>query len=269
MIELTKRDVARCLVCADDYGYASETSAVIRDLLDAGFINAATCLVERKSWEEEGALLVELAARRRRLAIGLHLNLTEQLEADVERPISLERLAFSRSSALVDELYARFSAQWDAFVQVAGAHPDFIDGHQHVHLMPAARSALFRLIEDVGFCGWIRQCRTSSRRVGVKRLILDHLSGVLQASARARDVPFNPGFGGLRAFREAEDVLALWGRDLAGLSQGGVLMVHPGEDTPGDPIGKCRAQEARLLPLLPRIIREAGLTLEWDAHSRW
>ncbi|MBI3438485.1 MAG: ChbG/HpnK family deacetylase [Proteobacteria bacterium] len=242
---------------------------IIRDLLGAGFINGATCLVERRSWKSEGAQLADLATRKRTFAIGLHLNLTEQLDTNSMPAISLARLAVDRSLTLVGDLRTRFFQQWDAFVQVMGEHPQFIDGHRHVHLLPAARAALFQLIDDVGFCGWVRQCRTSSQRAGVKRLILDRLSAVLQGDALARGVPLNPGFGGLRAFREREDVLSLWSRDLAAMSKGGVLMVHPGSDAPGDPIGKCRMQEARLLPLLPRMVREAGLTLQWDARSQW
>ncbi|MBS0384642.1 MAG: ChbG/HpnK family deacetylase [Proteobacteria bacterium] len=262
-------NLAKCLVCADDYGHSFETNAAIRELLEAGVVNATTCLVEGDSWEADGPRLRELVARGRSVSIGLHLNLTEQLSAGGREPVSPMWLSLDRSIEFADKLYERFLGQWDAYVRIAGAQPDFIDGHQHVHLAPAARAALFRLVERVGFQGWIRQCRTSSSRGSAKRLILDRLSDVLAAAARARNLQCNPGFGGLRSFHQHEDVLALWTRDLAGMRQGGVLMVHPGAHVHADPIGKCRVQEASLLRFLPAIVREFGLTLQWDVRSGW
>ena len=258
----------KCLVCADDYAHSPETSAKIAELLEAGVINATSCLVESPCWPEESERLSR-GAIGQRFAIGLHLNLTEQLGGSRRSPISPARLALDHSASFEEEILARFLEQWDSFTQAFGDHPQFIDGHQHVHLAPAPRAAVFRLIDEVAFTGWLRQCRTSSSRAIGKRLVLDHLSDALSAEAEARGVPCNPGFGGLRRFRSDEDVLALWTRDLTGMRRGGVLMVHPGAETNGDGIGPCRVQEATLFPALQHKLAELGFEREWDPRLGW
>jgi hypothetical protein len=256
-------------VCADDYAHSSETSATIVELIQTGVVNATTCLVESASWPQDGKRLRERARGGRMFAVGLHLNLTEKMGRSRRRPIPLGRLALDPSASLEAELLERFLEQWDLFTQTFGGQPHFIDGHQHVHLAPAPRAALFRLIDEVAFTGWVRQCRTSSSRAASKRLILDHLSDAFCASARAHRVPCNPGFGGLRRFRTDENLLALWTRDLAGMSRGGVLIVHPGADKSGDAIGPCRAQEARSLPALCSVLSEHGFEQGWDSRLGW
>ncbi|HXQ46386.1 MAG TPA: ChbG/HpnK family deacetylase, partial [Caulobacteraceae bacterium] len=141
---------------------------------------------------------------------------------------------------------ASFRAQWDRFVAGFGRAPDFIDGHEHVHLFGASRRALFRLVADTGFAGWVRQCETSSRRGGLKRRVLDPFSRSFRREAVARGLVTNPGFGGLRLFDPKEDIDALWREDIAAMREGGLLMVHPG-GADATNAGQCRAQEAGLL----------------------
>lgn len=258
----------RCLVCADDYAHSPATSVKITELLEAGVINATTCLVESSYWLQEGGGLSQSSARRR-FAVGLHLNLTEYMDGSGRAPLSSARLALDRSPSFEEEIFERFLEQWGLFTQTFGDQPHFIDGHQHVHLAPAARAALFHLIDEVAFTGWVRQCRTSSSRAMAKRLVLDRLSEAFTKEAEARGLPYNPGFGGLRRFRTDESLLALWTHDLIGMRHGGVLMVHPGADTNGDSIGPCRVQEATALPALAPKMAELGFEREWDARLGW
>ncbi len=39
-----------------------------------------------------------------------------------------------------------------------GQTPDFIDGHQHVHLFPQVREALLDVVKDAAPQAWVRQC---------------------------------------------------------------------------------------------------------------
>ena len=104
------------------------------------------------------------------------------------------------------------------------------------------------LLAEKRFGGWIRQCRTSSDRTSPKQMLLNRLSGQFKRNALKHGFAFNPGFGGLRRFGEAEDIAAIWRTDLAAMPEHGVLMVHPGADVnAADPIGRYRVQEARLL----------------------
>ncbi|HXQ11071.1 MAG TPA: ChbG/HpnK family deacetylase [Caulobacteraceae bacterium] len=240
------------VVCADDYGAEDKTSAVIRDLVGRGRLNAATCLVEGGGWAEEGSRLAALAAATPGVQVGLHLNLTERL-AHVADPGMISPIAVHLAQALLPASAAReqriglaFRAQWDRFVAGFGRPPDFIDGHEHVHLFIGPRRALFRLARDVGFSGWMRQCETTSGRGGLKGRVLDPFSRAFRREATARDLPTNPAFGGLRRFDPREDVEALWRGDVAAMGAGGLLMVHPGGDDDSS-AGRCRAQEASLL----------------------
>jgi predicted glycoside hydrolase/deacetylase ChbG (UPF0249 family) len=242
----------RIVVCADDYGAEPETSAVIRDLIGRGRINAATCLVEAAAWAEEGQALSALAAAMPGVQVGLHMNLTERFPASVDpgliAPIAvhLARALLPTSKAHEQRIAAAFRALWDRFLEGFGRPPDFIDGHEHIHLFPGPRRALFRLAAEVGFTGWMRQCETTSARAGLKRRVLDPFSRAFRREAAARGYVTNPGFGGLRRFDPRENVAALWGQDVGAMAAGGLLMVHPG--APGaSNAGRCRAQEVGLL----------------------
>ncbi len=52
------------------------------------------------------------------------------------------------SSSLNRELITQcIEEQWDLFVSVMGKHPDFIDGHQHIHQFPFIRDILLQLLK--------------------------------------------------------------------------------------------------------------------------
>jgi predicted glycoside hydrolase/deacetylase ChbG (UPF0249 family) len=265
------------VVCADDFGLSEPTSAVILDLLQRGAINATTCLVEAGDWAAAAPPLRRLTQERSGLAVGLHLNLTQPLPGCADPRLlaptgrQLVRAFAARTEGYEAALFESFRAQWAAFTGRLDRPPDFIDGHEHVHLFPAARTALLRLVIDTGFSGWVRQCRTSSHRVSWKRLVLDPLSRRLSEDLARLGLTANPGFGGLRQFDPSEDVEGAWRTDLEAMRDGGLLMVHPGAAESGDPIGACRAQEAALLAdgAMGRLLADLGLGLAADAVRAW
>jgi chitin disaccharide deacetylase len=248
----------RIVVCADDYGAEPASSAVIRGLIEQGRIDATTCLVEADGWTEAGDALAALAAAKAGIQVGLHLNLTERAphvaDAGLIAPIAvhLARSLLPPSAAREERICAAFRAQWDRFVAGFGRPPDFIDGHEHVHLFGDAPRALFRLAAQTEFPGWVRQCETTSGRGGLKRWVLDPFSRAFRREADARDLATNPGFGGLRRFDPHEDVETLWRQDVEAMRGGGLLMVHPGAPDATN-AGRCRAQEAALLARAPAL----------------
>jgi predicted glycoside hydrolase/deacetylase ChbG (UPF0249 family) len=248
------RPQRRILICADDFGHSPETSHVILHLLNRGKINATSCLVESGAWATLGGQLRQIADARPSATVGLHLNLTERFAQDAPGSLSppdlirLTRLLMLPIGGRNNSLYMRMVSQWDLFIRYFGREPDFVDGHQHVHLSPAAWRPLMRLMVEKRFGGWIRQCRTSSDRASPKQMLLSRLSDRFQRKSRQHGFTFNAGFGGLRRFGEAENIATIWRADLASMPENGVLMVHPGADAgAADPIGRYRAQEARLL----------------------
>jgi chitin disaccharide deacetylase len=55
-----------------------------------------------------------------------------------------------------EKLEGEISSQLQAFITAFGRLPDFIDGHQHVHLFPQIREALLSVVKDVA--PKVRQC---------------------------------------------------------------------------------------------------------------
>jgi predicted glycoside hydrolase/deacetylase ChbG (UPF0249 family) len=261
------------IVCADDYAISEGTSRVILGLLADKSIQATSCLVETECWPEVAGALRALAGRDSQVAVGLHLNLTERFSRTaVTRPMRDWVLSAPLPAREIGAILGAMQNQWTLFCEVFGRPPDFIDGHQHIHLFPSPRRALARLIRETGFSGWVRQCRTASWRPAAKRLLLDPLSGRLAHAMREVGCAVNPGFGGLRSFRPSERVEDLWRVDLAAMGRGGVLMVHPGAagSPPGtEGIDPCRIAEARLIAdgVLARAATALGLTIETVPRS--
>ena len=71
-----------------------------------------------------------------------------------------------------------------------GRPPDFIDGHQHVHLFPQVRDAVLKVVAEAAPDAWVRQCgraRSARRLHDRKALVLDVLElGLSPQGAAAR-----------------------------------------------------------------------------------
>src|ERR1700674_1087131 len=129
-------------LCADDSATAPAVGVAIRALLARGRLNATSVMVVAPSFSSEAPPLAALHAARR-AAIGLHLTLTGPFRPlTAFRPLcdrafpplaAMARLGFLRRldrNALAREI----EAQLAAFAAAFGRVPDFLDGHQHVHL---------------------------------------------------------------------------------------------------------------------------------------
>ena len=229
-----------------------------------------------------------LNATTQRVAIGLHFTLTAPF-----RPLS-QGFAPLRDGAflpLADTLIAgmlrRFNpamlaaevrAQLEAFRAAFGRAPDFIDGHQHVHLFPQVSEAVLTVAKELAPDAWLRQCGRvtplATRLGSPKALLLDVLSHRFRRRAAAMGVRTNPGFAGAYAFRDTADFAALFPRFLDKLPAGSVIMCHPGfvddELRRLDPLTTLREQEYAFLigDAFPDALAKSGVTLADAAHSR-
>ncbi len=130
-------------LCADDYGLSYGVSAGILEALDAQRLSAVSALTNGPRWPAMGR---ELLRRAYDVDIGLHFNLTlghplsamPKLAASGEFPriSTVIRAALSRNPPM-DEIRAEIDRQLDRFEAVLERPPDFVDGHQHVHVLPA------------------------------------------------------------------------------------------------------------------------------------
>jgi predicted glycoside hydrolase/deacetylase ChbG (UPF0249 family) len=231
------------VLCADDYGISPGVNAAIRELIARGRLNATSVMVTAPSFHRSEALsLANLNSAGARAAIGLHVTLTAPF-----KPLSrdfgpLNDGAFPSLGALFvcglrrgfkhDVLVAEIATQLRMFMHTFGRPPDFVDGHQHVHLFPQIRDAVLQVVKDIAPSAWVRQCGRvvpwSERFGDRKALLLDVLSRGFRRRAETLGVQINPAFAGTYDFRDEADFPAMFPRFLQHLPSGGVVMCHPG-----------------------------------------
>jgi predicted glycoside hydrolase/deacetylase ChbG (UPF0249 family) len=266
-------------LCADDYGISPAVSAAIRDLVARRRINAASVMVVTPSFSaSEAAALHEAAASG--AAIGLHLTLTAPFHPLTNFAprrngafLPLNGMAVCALMRRLDrsQLEAEIASQFAAFRKAFGRNPDYVDGHQHIHVFPQISDALLRVIKQEAPQAWLRQCgRAASAPKSLadpKGYILDALSARLRRLAAQHGLRTNPAFAGTYLFRPDADFSKLFDQFLDGLPDGGVLMCHPGkvdqELRELDPLTDLREREYAFFlgDHFPRLLAERGCAL--------
>lgn len=252
----------RIILCADDYGLSPGVDAAIRDLIMRGRLNATSAMVVTPTFDAtEAQALAQLNAEQKRAAIGLHVTLTAP-----HRPLTagfrpLVAGAFPSLGAMMTlaltrrldaaALAAEITAQIEAFTAAFRRPPDFVDGHQHVQLLPQVSEALLAAVKARAPNAWVRQggraIPLQSRFADRKGLFLDLLSMRFRRLAAAAGIAVNPAFAGTYDFGAGTSFAALFPRFLQGLPDGGLIMCHPGavddELARLDPLTTQREQE--------------------------
>ena len=236
-------DKRRVILCADDYGISPGVNRAIRDLIVRGRLNATSVMVVAPTFSRAEALSLSiLNTGAARVAIGLHVTLTAPF-----RPLSknfaplrnaaflpLARLAASAWLGRLDRarLAEEIAAQLDAFAAFFGRPPDFIDGHQHIHLFPHIASEVLAVAKRQAPNAWVRQCAGPRRRIkqigDPKGFFLDAMSRRFRESADQMGVPTNPAFSGTYSFKARADFAGRFAQFLRGMPDGGLIMCHPG-----------------------------------------
>jgi predicted glycoside hydrolase/deacetylase ChbG (UPF0249 family) len=184
-----------------------------------------------------------------RCDLGLHLTLTDhpplgampKLAASGTLPPLARLLAGAIAGRLqrrdfAAEIAGELARQLDAFAQVRGRLPDFIDGHQHIHLLPGVWEAV---IDMTSRCPadkrpWLRVCweppaRILMRRIAVgKAMLLSALSLPLRAAAARRGFATNNSFRGVHDFTAGADYRRMFRKFLKGPARRPLIMCHPG-----------------------------------------
>lgn len=233
----------RIWLVADDYGISPAVNEGIRELILRGRINATSVMTAAPSFTRgEAVPLTILSAGSQQIAIGLHVTLTAPF-----RPLSsgygplrdgtfLPLKATLRAAILrrlkPQKIAVEIGAQIKAFTAAFGRPPDFIDGHQHVHIFPQVREAVIAAVRHAAPNAWLRHCGSTLSFAKLfsdrKGLLIDHLSGALQKRATKFGLKTNPAFAGTYSFKDSADYAALFPGFLAGLPDGSVVMCHPG-----------------------------------------
>jgi predicted glycoside hydrolase/deacetylase ChbG (UPF0249 family) len=251
------------VLCADDFGLSPGIDAAILALVDAGRLTATTVMAAGPDLEAAAPALLERAGRAE---IGLHFTLTDLPPlgsmprlAPAGRPPALGALIRTAVAGGLDgeEIAAELGRQLDRFEAIFGRPPDFLDGHQHVHVLPGVRGAVF---------GAFASGRLDRRRVWLrhsappvaawriagwprrKALVVTALAAGLSRAAARHGVSTNDGFLGYTDFRADGSFGAVFAAQLAAArGERTLAMCHPSAatgDTPfADPIAGARRDE--------------------------
>jgi len=236
------KEPRRIWLCADDYGLAPGVNAAIRELILRGRLNATSVMTAAPHCgPDEVAALDTLNSGKTRAALGLHVTLTapfaplsagfEPLHGGGFLPVNDMLKRASARRLKVEPLTIEIATQLRAFIDLFGRLPDFIDGHQHVHLFPQVRNAFLKVVAEAAPHVWVRQCgraRPHRQTHSPKSLLLDMLSLAFRRQARRRGIATNPAFAGAYAFTPKANYAKLFPRFLKDLPDGGLIMCHPG-----------------------------------------
>jgi predicted glycoside hydrolase/deacetylase ChbG (UPF0249 family) len=248
------------ILCADDYAFNAAVDAGIVQLVEMGRLSAVGCMTESPRWLDRDNRLPQL---RDRIDIGLHFNLTQkfppqqlppQHSADDEKqplPQLLRRALLGTVSrqTIADSLHA----QLDRFETVMGDAPDFVDGHQHVHIFPHIRKTVletlarrYRLRRP-----WLRQVNPSLERGADwnKRLLLSLLNQRFEHAAHRQAFHCNKAFAGIYSLQTTANFPLLMRHWLTHSAEGTLLMCHPGQNASNNPDRSVADEIAATRPL--------------------
>lgn len=275
------RATRRIWLCADDYGMAPGVNDAIRQLILNKRLNATSVMMAASYiGADEVDALEMLNSGEPRAAIGLHVTLTAPfkplsngfapLRDGAFMPINeMMRLAMTRRLD-IETLTIEIATQLQAFLSAFGHLPDFVDGHQHVHLLPQVRNAFLKVVSEIAPNAWVRQCgRVRGGRVlhDPKSLVLDVLSLGFKGQAARHGLATNPAFAGAYAFSPKARFARIFPRFLKGLPDGGLIMCHPGfvdATLKGlDPVTTLREHEFAFFnsDAFPHVLAQHGVTL--------
>ena len=226
-------------ICIDDFGlYPSINEAVLK-CVDIGRVHAVSCLVGGQVCAQGAASL--LARAQSHVDIGLHLDFTE-CSINSSNRHSIASLILKSHSGLLNRSAVRLEirAQLDRFEKLFNRPPKFIDGHLHVHQFPVIRSELINEIKRryADNKPWIRSTRSAAQNQvpklsaaqKIKPFVIE-ITGASQLLSLLTNQGYrhNQDFAGVYDFAGGEPIFAKnlqhW---LASISQGGLLMTHPG-----------------------------------------
>jgi predicted glycoside hydrolase/deacetylase ChbG (UPF0249 family) len=252
-------------LCADDFALSPAVTVGILDALAAKRLTATSAMTTQRNWPEAARAFRALAPEA---DIGLHFNLTLAGPLGA-MPRFAPNGAFPAMNAIVPaawrgvlplpEIREELRRQLDAFEAAYGAQPDFVDGHQHVHVLPGVAEALLDELRARGLSGklWLRDSADRPRRIFSrgkhwgKALTVAALARGFRAKARAAGFSVNDGFAGFSDFDADADYGADFATYLAAPGARPLIMCHPGhvddELATLDPVTFSREKELAFL----------------------
>lgn len=242
----------KIILCADDYAQSAAISAGILQLVEQQRLSAVSCFSEGEFWSRPENSLFDY---RDRIDIGLHFNLTQPFANTAVTTQALGAVMRSALSGRIDRavIATALHAQLDRFEAVSAQAPDFVDGHQHVHMLPGIRDVIVtELTQRYGQQKpYLRAVnpRLPGRGGFVKLLVLKLLGSGFSDLAQRYGLHTNRGFAGIYSLSPQADFAALMREWFDAARSGDLLMCHPGAaaNDNSDPIADTRPCELALL----------------------
>jgi len=230
------------ILCADDYGLSDGVSRGIAELAEMGRLSATGAMTNMPGWRRAAP---DLKPLRRRIGIGLHLNLTTGAPlanmprlAPTGRFPPLKELIADAFLGRLDrtEIMGEIARQLDAFQEAHGEAPSFVDGHQHVHVLPGVRGALLQVLRQRGHAGgfWLRDPADGTvsilrRPIGrAKALAVGAFARGFAREAHAAGFVTNRGFSGFAPFDLSVPAHRIFEAAFSNLGRAPLVMCHPG-----------------------------------------
>jgi hypothetical protein len=272
-------------LCADDFGLHQGTDDGIVELIRAGRLNAVSCMSLGDTLDKNATNLLQAAeAAEHQVQIGLHLTFTEysplgsmpHLAPDGVLPTVGTLIKRSHLRQLNRaEIIEQIKRQVQVFSDTFGRSPDFLDGHQHAHILPGIRDAVIATVKDMPRGVWVRSCdlplgAIARLGVGVRRAaVISILSRGLKRRLLRQGVPTNDVFYGVNDFvpdQEFGNLMKSWLSAAGNRRKPALIMCHPGlANVSGtwDPIAARRPDELSYLASVQflRDMQDNALTL--------
>jgi len=278
------------VLCADDYGLSDAVNHAILELILSGRLNAVSCMSVARALQMSAKPLLEACHKASNsVEIGLHLTFTEYVSlgpvssiSDAERKLpsinallAKSHLGFLDKEAIAQET----NRQIDQFELLFGRMPDFLDGHQHVHVLPVFRDVIAEIAADRLEKGsWVRNCHRPIGQVfqnnpsRLKSLVISAMAGTARKKLDLHGLETNDLFLGIHNFdvkRSFQTFMKMWLATVSKFEGKTLIMCHPGFESRSDavefhdPIAHHRSIEFAYLESdhFKRDLEEVGLTL--------
>lgn len=259
-----------CILIADDYGLSEGHDGVMRALLRAGAIDGVSVMVS-EAFDRDRARRLRAAVLPGEQQVGLHFNLTEPMPG-IAPMGRIGGLVWAGMRGRLDpaRVAEAFARQFEMFAHAFGRAPDFIDGHQHVHVLPGAWEGVLAAAAELMPADrnwWIRSPAPASRARRLRTLAIAGPKAVpilryglrARAAAKAAGIATNDDFDGIMGLRNPARAAARLAATIAKAPRGCVVMCHPGLGTARAGIaGHPNATRAAEAKVLERLAAEAG-----------
>lgn len=230
-------------ITADDFGATQGVNDAIISLHKNGVVNYAAMMV---MGDASNNAIAE-SKNNPNLNVGLHFVLTDETSITFGKSLINKKGYFYKRNKLLfncifnriakDEISAELLAQYDYLID-RGIKPTFINGHQHIHVLPIICDIVSTFAKSKNLLVSIPNYNLPNRVYNIKNLSSAYLSRQLKSRLDSRGVEYNNNF--ISNFSDAKRDFSLKGFEKClqlAQSTGSLgsydYMVHPAQSSDG------------------------------------